>query len=75
MPGTLVGSAGQGGVPLAGFLATDQPLPTVTPIIATVLWCAPFAVVAVMHFRREEFEQAGERVLISPVGGLEDPFR
>jgi ABC-2 type transport system permease protein len=41
--------------PLAGHLALGAPLPTVTPIIATVLWCALFGAVAIWRFRREEF--------------------
>ena len=40
---------------LAPFLALGQPLPTATPIIATVLWCVLFVVVAIWRFRREEF--------------------
>jgi hypothetical protein len=55
MPWTLVGSAGQGGMPLAGFLATGQPLPSVTPIIATILWCALFVVIAIRRSCREDF--------------------
>jgi ABC-2 type transport system permease protein len=55
MPWTLAGSAGQDGLPLAGLLALGQPLPTVAPIIATVLWCSLFVVVAIWRFRREEF--------------------
>jgi ABC-type transport system involved in multi-copper enzyme maturation permease subunit len=41
--------------PLAGYLILDVPLPTVTPIIATALWCVLFVVVAICRFRREEF--------------------
>jgi ABC-2 type transport system permease protein len=41
--------------PLAGYLAMGAPLPTVTPIIATVLWCVLFTGVAIWRFRREEF--------------------
>ncbi len=55
MPWTLLGSAGQGGSPLAVLLALGQPLPTVAPIIATALWCVLFVVVAIWRFRREEF--------------------
>jgi ABC-2 type transport system permease protein len=40
---------------LAGCLAMRLPLPTVTPIIATVLWCVLFVAVAIWRFRREEF--------------------
>jgi ABC-type transport system involved in multi-copper enzyme maturation permease subunit len=40
---------------LAPYLAMGQPLPTVIPIIATVLWCVLFVTVAIWRFRREEF--------------------
>jgi ABC-2 type transport system permease protein len=55
MPWTLLSSAGQGGAPLAMLLAQGQPLPTVAPIIATVLWCMLFVVIAIWRFGREEF--------------------
>ena len=42
-------------VSLAAYLAMGQPLPTVVPIIATVVWCVLFAGVAIWRFRREEF--------------------
>jgi ABC-2 type transport system permease protein len=41
--------------PLAGHLAMGAPLPTVTPIIATVAWCILFVAIAIWRFRREEF--------------------
>jgi ABC-2 type transport system permease protein len=41
--------------PLAGYAALGQPLPTVIPIVATVLWCVLFVSVAIWRFRREEF--------------------
>jgi ABC-2 type transport system permease protein len=41
--------------PLAGYLAMGQPLPTVTPVVATALWCVLFVAVAMWRFRREEF--------------------
>jgi len=41
--------------PLAGYLVMGQRLPTVTPIIATALWCVLFVAVAIWRFRREEF--------------------
>jgi ABC-type transport system involved in multi-copper enzyme maturation permease subunit len=44
-----------GNVPMAALLATGQPLPTVTPIIGTAVWCVLFVVVAMWRFRREEF--------------------
>jgi hypothetical protein len=40
---------------LAAYLANGQPLPTVTPIIATAAWCVLFVAVAIWRFRREEF--------------------
>jgi hypothetical protein len=54
MPWWLMIDFGSAG-PLAGYLAMRAPLPTVTPIIATVLWCALFVGVALWRFRREEF--------------------
>ena len=53
MPWRLVMPLGQG--PLAGYLALGAPLPTVTPIIATILWCLLFTGVAIWRIRREEF--------------------
>ena len=41
--------------PLAGYLILEVPLPTVTPIIATVLWCVLFVAVAIWRISREEF--------------------
>ena len=41
--------------PLAQYLANGQPLPTVTPIIASVLWCVLFIAVAIWRMSREEF--------------------
>jgi len=41
--------------PLAGYLMLEAPLPTVTPIIATVLWCVLFVVVAIWRISWEEF--------------------
>lgn len=40
---------------LAMYLANDRPLPTVTPIIATALWCVLFTAVAIWRMSREEF--------------------
>jgi ABC-type transport system involved in multi-copper enzyme maturation permease subunit len=40
---------------LGGYLLQGVPLPTVTPIIATAIWCALFVTVAIWRFRREEF--------------------
>ena len=41
--------------PFAGYLAMGARLPTVVPIVATVLWCALFVGVAIWRIRREEF--------------------
>jgi ABC-2 type transport system permease protein len=41
--------------PLSIYLANGQPLPTVTPIIATALWCVLFTAVAIWRMSREEF--------------------
>ena len=41
--------------PLVMYLANGQPLPTVTPIIATALWCVLFTTVAIWRMSREEF--------------------
>jgi ABC-type transport system involved in multi-copper enzyme maturation permease subunit len=41
--------------PLANYIANGQPLPTVTPIIATALWCVLFTAVAIWRMSREEF--------------------
>src|SRR5512136_578402 len=40
---------------LANYLANGQPLPTVTPIIATALWCVVFTGIAIWRISREEF--------------------
>lgn len=44
-----------GQLPLTMTLALGLPLPTVTPVIATLVWCAAFVAVAIWRFRREEF--------------------
>jgi hypothetical protein len=41
--------------PLVGYVANGEPLPTLVPIIATVLWCVLFVAVAIWRIRREEF--------------------
>ncbi len=57
MPWRLVCGLGKNGVipALGGYLWQGVPLPTVTPIIATAVWCVLFVVVAIWRFRREEF--------------------
>ena len=47
--------SGFGEPPLAGYLALGAKLPTVLPIIATVLWCVLFVGVAIWRISREEF--------------------
>jgi hypothetical protein len=47
--------SGFGEPPLAGYLALGAPLPTVMPIIATVLWCVLFTGAAIWRIHREEF--------------------
>jgi len=54
MPWRLMIDFGRSG-PLAGYLALGTPLPTVVPIIATILWCVLFIVVTIWRFRQEEF--------------------
>ena len=56
LPWNLLLPFGYGaGSPLAGYLMLEEPLPTVTPIIATAAWCVLFVGVALWRFRREEF--------------------
>jgi ABC-type transport system involved in multi-copper enzyme maturation permease subunit len=40
---------------LGGYLLQGEPLPTVTPIIATAVWCVLFTGVAIWRINREEF--------------------
>ena len=57
MPWRLLIDLGKNGaIPaLGGYLLQGSPLPTVTPIIVTVVWCVLFTGVALWRFRREEF--------------------
>jgi len=57
MPWRLVHSLGQNeALPSLGlYLWQGFPLPTVTPIIVTAVWCVLFTGVALWRFRREEF--------------------
>ena len=57
MPWRLLIDLGKNGAlpALGGYLLQGVPLPTVAPIIATVLWCVLFTGVAIWRFRREEF--------------------
>ncbi|HVO43824.1 MAG TPA: ABC transporter permease subunit [Aggregatilineales bacterium] len=54
MPWLIVIPPGQG-FSLAMLAILGQPLPTVTPIIATALWIVIFVGVAIWRFEREEF--------------------
>ena len=55
LPWDLLTAGGGGKLPLAARLALGQPLPTVTPIIGTAVWCVLFVAVAIWRFGREEF--------------------
>ncbi len=56
MPWALTMPLGQtAGSSLALALALGQPLPSVTPIIATAVWCVVFTAVALWRFNRDEF--------------------
>jgi ABC-2 type transport system permease protein len=57
MPWRLVCDLGKNGVipALGGYLWQGVPLPTVTPIIVTAVWCVLFTGVALWRIRREEF--------------------
>ena len=57
MPWRLLIDLGKNGAlpALGGYLLEGDPLPTVTPIIATAVWCVLFVTIAVRRFRQEEF--------------------
>jgi ABC-type transport system involved in multi-copper enzyme maturation permease subunit len=55
LPWRLIAMVGFTEAPLAGYLVLGAPLPTVMPIIATVLWCVLFVGVAIWRISREEF--------------------
>jgi len=57
MPWRLVFDLGKNGaIPSLGkYMWQGDPLPTVTPIIITAVWCLLFTGVALWRFRREEF--------------------
>jgi uncharacterized membrane protein YdjX (TVP38/TMEM64 family) len=54
LPWGLVSGFGKT-APLIAYLVMGQPLATVTPIVATVAWCAVFLIAAVWRLRREDF--------------------
>jgi len=41
--------------PLVGYLAMGQPLPTLAPIITTLIWCVLFVCIAIWRIHRKEF--------------------
>jgi ABC-2 type transport system permease protein len=55
MPSSLILSLESGQPSLSEALAQGQPLPTVTPILATVLMVILFIIIALVRFTREEF--------------------
>jgi ABC-type transport system involved in multi-copper enzyme maturation permease subunit len=57
MPWRLLSDLGKNGAlpALGGYLWQGVPLPTVTPIIVTAVWCLLFTGVALWRFRQEEF--------------------
>jgi ABC-2 type transport system permease protein len=55
MPWSIVLPLSMGSPALANLVMDGQPLPTVVPIIATVLWIVTFVGVALWRFEREEF--------------------
>ncbi len=57
MPWRLLKDLGKNGAlpALGGYLWQGFPLPTVTPIIATAVWCVLFIGIAIWRFRRGRF--------------------
>jgi hypothetical protein len=55
MPWTLVVPLDPSSLPASLALALGLPVMSVTPIIATVIWCVVFTAVALWRFGREEF--------------------
>jgi ABC-2 type transport system permease protein len=55
LPGSMFLELGSGQPSLAVALATGQPLPDATPILATALMAVLFIIVALVRFEREEF--------------------
>ena len=54
-PWTFTIPAGPGSLPLALALAAYKPLPSLTPVFFTAIWCVVFTLAAVWRFQREEF--------------------
>lgn len=55
MPWSIILPNADGTMALAQLVMLGQPLPTVIPIIATVLWIGVFVSAAIWRFRHEEF--------------------
>jgi ABC-2 type transport system permease protein len=55
MPWGMVLNVTPDGVPLTFSLAVGRPLSTITPIVASAVWCVIFVAIAIWRFRREEF--------------------
>jgi hypothetical protein len=54
MPWTLTFPTGNV-TPLVMYVVNGQPLPTIVPIVASVLWCGAFIAAAIWRTSREEF--------------------
>lgn len=55
MPWLIILPSGSTPDALAMLVMQGQPLPTVTPIIATIIWVGVFVAVSIWRFEREEF--------------------
>lgn len=55
MPWGLVFTDQANNMPLSVVLASGEPLPTIMPIVATLIWCLVFVVVGLWRFEQEEF--------------------
>ncbi len=55
LPYWLIAPAGGSDASLAVMLANQQPLPTILPIVSTIVWIVLFVVVALWRFERIEF--------------------
>lgn len=55
MPWNLTSAVNESRPALAVSLVTGQPLPTMMPVIASLVWCVLFTMIAIWRFRKEEF--------------------
>lgn len=55
MPWNLTSAVSESRPALAMALVTGQPLPTIMPVIASLVWCVLFTLTAIWRFRKEEF--------------------